>query len=170
MTIKDAILPYMIDGKPDRIVNATTPLIEALPLLLDTPDRIIGVGDGDKLLGVVTQSSMLQALGSLIVPRDDSSVITVTCPADRYAASTIAHAVEDAGAHLVDLFSGPDFTDGIYPDNLRVTLRVRTLNPGHVMQSLERYGYQVVEAGQHTSPDAEIFAERLASLNALLNV
>lgn len=170
MTIKDAILPYMIDDKPERIVDASTPLIEALPILLDTPDHLIGVGEGEKLLGVVTQASMLQALGRLIVPRDDSSVITAVCPADQYAASTIAHAVEDTGAHLVDLFSGPDINNDVYPDNLRVTLRVRTLHPEHVIQSLERYGYQVVEAGQHASPDTEIFAERLAALNALLNV
>ncbi|MDE6296185.1 MAG: hypothetical protein K2M03_09005, partial [Muribaculaceae bacterium] len=77
----------------------------------------------------------------------------------------IDHAVEDAGAHLVDIISGP--TDR---DALRVTLRVRTLRPEHVMQNLERHGYPVIDAGTHIAPDSAVFAERLAALNAILNV
>lgn len=165
MTIKDAISPRIADQSPSSTVSASTPLIEALPSLLDTPDRLLGVEEHGDLLGVVTEVSLLEALGRLIVPRDDSSVITVDCHPSDYSASTLAHAVEDADAHLVDLFSGPS-ADG----DIRVTLRVRSLEPEHVMQSLERYGFRVVEAGEHHSPDSDVLSERIAGLQALLNV
>ncbi len=176
MTIKDAISPRLTTAAPTRVINAAVPLIEALPMLLDTPDRQLGIEDHGNMLGVVTEASMLETLGRLIVPRDDSSVITAECSADRYSASAIAHAVEDADSHLVDLLTGPAQypTDGVAPvtynDRIRITLRVRTLTPEHVIQSLERYGYNVVDTGGHNSLEADLFAERLASLNSLLNV
>lgn len=165
MTIKDAISATSTQGRPACTVSARTPLLEALPSLLDTPDRLLGVEEMGDIVGVVTEVSLLEALGRLIAPRDDSSVITVECPPADYSASMLAHAVEDAGAHLVDLISGPA-PDG----NIRVTLRVRTLAPDHIIQNLERYGYAVTDAGEHRSPDAEILSERIAGLQALLNV
>lgn len=176
MTIKDAISTRLTTDPPTRIINAAVPIIEALPMLLDTPDRQLGIEDHGTMLGVVTEASMLDTLGRLIVPRDDSSVITAECPADHYSASAIAHAVEDADSHLVDLLTGPaQYPDAgmpadAYNDRIRITLRVRTLQPEHVIQSLERYGYTVVDTGGRPSPEAELFAERLASLNTLLNV
>lgn len=165
MKIKDAILPLLTSDIPARTVDASMSVMEALPLLLDTTDRRLAVSSDGTLVGIVTEGSMLDALGRFIAPRDDSSVITIECTPDQYSASAIANAVEDAGAHLVDLISGP--TDH---DTLRVTLRVRTLRPEYVMQNLERHGYAVTEAGAHITPDNEVFAERVAALNALLNV
>lgn len=166
MTAKDAILnPSQADLEPTRHVDSETPLMEVLPLLLDAPGHELAVYSREGYEGTVTESSLLEAFGNMIAPRDDSSVVTVECPAADYSASSISHAVEDGDAHLVDLLSRPG-EDG----SVRVTLRVRTLDPGNVCQNLERYGYHVVEAGGHASPDDEVLAERLAGLQALLDV
>ena len=164
MTAKDVITTR--DTLPAlRTVDSDMPLLEVLPRLLDAPGRLLGVSDGENPLGVIDEISLLEGLGNLIAPRDDSSVLLVECAPHDYSASVIAHAVEDVGTHLVDLISHPA-DDGM----LHVTLRVRTTDPTEVAMSLERYGYRVLESP--VAPDLEntLLAERLASLQALMNV
>lgn len=178
MTAKDAISPYkqlsamagepsvMGSVGPTRTVDASEPLVDVLPKLLEAPTRELRVAVGDREIGVVDTRSMLEALGRMIVARDDCSMITVEChPAD-YSASAIARAVEDADAHLVDLWSAPA-DDG---NNLRVTLRVRLDNPEAAVRSLGRYGYHVTEASGHATGTATIEEERLSALQVYLNV
>lgn len=141
------------------------PLVDVLPRLLDAPSHRIGVKDGDTILGEITERSLLEGLGRMIAPRDDCSVVTMQCRPEDYSASTIAHAVEDTDSHLVDLWSAPG--DG---GMLRVTLRVRTLDPSSVVRSLQRHDYQVEEASGTLYRDEEIAIERLMSLQSLLNV
>lgn len=167
MTAKDIIslTPSPEKLLPIKSVDAETPLLDVLPRLLDAPGRLLGVSSEEKMLGVIDEISMLEGLGHLIAERDDSSVITVECMPEHYSASAIAHAVEDADIHLVDLISYPSDRG-----RLRVMLRVRSLDPTPVIGSLERYGYNVVEATQSENAVTDTLAERLASLQALMNV
>ena len=146
-------------------VEADTPLMDLLPRLLDTPDQKLGVMEGSKCVGTVDATSLLEALNKMIAPRDDSSTITVMTTHSAYSASHIAHAVEDADTHLVDLWSAP-----ADEENIMVTLRVRTDDPSAVVMSLQRYGYNVACAHGQRYRDAELAARRLLELQTLLNV
>lgn len=164
MTAKDVISAH--DNLPPlRGVDSEMPLLEVLPRLLDAPGRLLGVNHGTETIGVIDEVSLLEGLGRLIAPRDDSSVLVVECAPHDYSASVIAHAVEDVDAHLVDLISHPT-EDGL----LHVTLRIRTTDPTQAAMSLERYGYRVIESPHAPDIDNSILAERLASLQALMNV
>lgn len=167
MTAKDVImLNSLPEGlTPLRSVDPETPLLEVLPKLLDAPGRVLSVAREDDFLGIINQASMLEGLGRLIAERDDSSIITVECPAEHYSASALAHAIEDADAHLVDLISHPAENG-----NIRVMLRVRSEDSSPAASSLERYGYSVVECTSGDSGATDILAERLANLQALINV
>lgn len=173
MTAKDAISPIRLTA-PLResqlpltpVVAADEPLTDVLPKLLEAPERELSVVGEHGVVGVIDSSSLLEAFARMIPSRDDCSIITVECrPAD-YSASAIARAVEDADAHLVDLWSspGPD-------DSIRVTLRVRLDNPDAAVRSLRRYGYEVAEVAVH-HPDAlpTLSEERLSALQVFLNV
>lgn len=167
MNAKEAISRFSTtpaDSLQHRVA-ASTPLLGVLPLLLDSPRRELAVEEEGALLGVIDQASLLESLGHLISARDDSSVLVVECPAADYSASIIAHAVEDADVHLVDLLSSPADNDRI-----RVTLRVRCADPSAVSRSLERHGYDVIESCASNSADSDIAAERLLSLQVLMNV
>ena len=150
---------------PKRHVDADTMAIDLLPLLLDAPDRMLGVKRGEELLGVIDESSLLEGLGRMIVPRDDSSIIVVSTTPSGYSASSLAHAVEDVDTHLVDFWSAPG--EG---DTIRVTLRVRCSDPSPVVASLERYGFTIEETSGVDNRDVEVAMERLLSLKTLLNV
>lgn len=144
---------------------ADMPLSEILPRLLDSPDRLLGVWDSGDFIGIIDESSMLEGLNKLIIPRDDSSIITIETAPSAFSASQIAHAVEDSDTHLVDFWSAP--TDN---GNIAVTLRVRSSDPSATVMNLERYGYDVTYAFGNEYRDAELAAERLLGLQALLNI
>lgn len=152
-------------GAPVRYVDAGMPVVDLLPRLLDTPDCRLGVKDGNDFLGVIDAYSMLQGLGSVIGARDDSSLVTVECRPEDFSASRLAVAVEDTDTHLVDLWTVP-----ASEEKLRVTLRVRRLDPTPVVHSLERYGYEVVDSNGSGSPDSDDEVMRLLELNAILGL
>lgn len=146
-------------------VAADMSVVDVIPRLLDASDRKLDVMDGERRLGVIDETSLIEGVGRLIAPRDDSSLVVVETTPSAYSASRIAQAVEDADTHLVDLWSVPG-EDGM----VRVTLRVRCEDPSAVVHSLERYDYTVVEADGNSYRDADLALERLLGLNALLNV
>lgn len=150
---------------PVRNVTAETSMIDVFPLLLDTEDHRLGVTEKGEMLGIIDSESLLKGLSSLITPRDDSSVVVVEMPPSAYSASRLAHAVEDADVHIVDLWSSPASCDIV-----RVTMRVRTSDPSGVVSSLERYGYEVVEASGEENRNLDTAIERLLSLNTILKV
>lgn len=167
MTAKEAISPVLGMSNPEGLpqVEGEMPLLEVLPRLLDSPVRRLEVtGSGEKM-GIIDESSYLDALGRMIAARDDSSVITVECAPGDYSASRLSHAVEDTDAHLVDLLTAPG-SDG----NLIVTLRVRSTDPSAAVGSLERYGYHVVEAHGDWYSQDDAMMERLLGLKALMDV
>ena len=167
MKARDIISPRSAKAEtlPKRNVTADTPVVDLLPRLLDTEDHRLGVTDGKKMIGIIDESSLLEGFNHLIAPRDDSSTIVVETTPSNYSASHIAQAVEDVNVHLVDLWSSPG-----EEDSLLVTLRVRTEDPSAVVSSLERYGYEVIEATGEENRDADLAMERLLSLKALLGV
>lgn len=167
MKARDIISPQSASAAslPMRNVPAEMPVVEVLPRLLDTADRRLGVSDGNNLIGVIDAISLLEGLNNFITPRDNSSLIVLHSVPSAYSASQIAHAVEDADVHLVDLWTSPGAED-----SLIVTLRVQTTDPSGVVSSLERYGYDIVEAVGEENRNMETAMERLLSLKTLLNV
>lgn len=150
---------------PKKTVDSDMSLLDVLPLLLESPERILGVSREGEMLGVIDADSLLDGMGRMLPQRDDSSVITIECQPSQYSASAIAHAVEDADMHLVDLFTRPSANG-----NIRVTLRVRSLDPLPAISSLQRYGYDVVDSSPVADSQVALLSERLASLQALMNV
>lgn len=152
---------------PNMKVEADMPVLDVIPRLLDSGTRELAVVEEEETLGIIDQTSLLEGIGRMIAPRDDCSVITLDCSPQEYSASTLAHAVEDSDAHLVDLISAP--TDN---GRVMVTLRVRHSDPTAAVRSLERYNFHVIDA--HSSGDTiqsmEIATDRLLALQVLMNV
>lgn len=150
---------------PERNVTPETPVPDLLGKLLDTPGLELGVVEGSHLLGTIDGTVLLEGLGHLIVPRDDSSYICLDCSPYDYSASSIARAVEDADAHLVDLWTVPSDHNTI-----QVTLRVRHSDPSACVNQLERHGFNVTRAVGANNVDADLVRERILGLQAILNV
>lgn len=167
MTAKEAIsrVHGMQGGRPEVEIEAGTHLLDVLPRLLDSPGRELLVRDADGEVGIIDETSMLEALSRQISPRYDCSVIEIEClPAD-YSASHIARAVEDSDVHLVDMLTNPG-EEG----RLRVTLRVRCEDPTSTVHNLERYGYEITRVYGNESSMATAAFERMLAVQTLINV
>lgn len=90
--------------------------------------------------------------------QEDASSLVVECSRTDYSASAIAHAVESADAHLINLnVTGDTSSDG----RMVVDLRVSHRNPEAVMRSLERYGYRVTSTrASHALTDRDVMHSR----------
>lgn len=147
-------------------VEAREPITEVIPKILASPSRRLTVMDSSECIGTIDMVSLLEAVGRIIPPREDCSLITLECHPSDYSASRIAHAVEDANAHLLDLWTAPS-ADG----QTSVTLRVRLDNPEGAVRSLRRYGYDVTAAiGAAGSVSSSVEEDRLSALQLFLNV
>ncbi len=82
-------------------------------------------------------------LWHLMPPLQEASMITVVCTPSDFSASSIARAVEDSNAHLLNMnVTGARREDGRMTIELRTSLR----NSALTERSLARYGYEVVES------------------------
>ncbi len=167
MTAKEAISHKGIRAGETALqsVGGDMPVLEVLPLLLDSPQRQLSVIDRGEMLGVIDGDSLLEALGRMIAVRDDSSIVEISCAPGDFSASHIARAVEDADVHLVDMLTAPA-SEG----RLAVTLRVRCTDPTSVIHCLERYGYEVTGSHGSNNMAQSAAVERLLGLQALINV
>lgn len=102
----------------------------------------------------------------LFPPHPEASDMLVACPRDRYSASAVARAVEDADAHLLNLNvtalkADPDDTSSII-----IALRVSRRDVASVARSLARYGFDTLDfstpdGGSDTLDDARSRAAEL---------
>lgn len=111
-----------------------------------------------------------RSFSHLMPPLEESSVLTVACRPDDFSASVIARAVEDSDAHLCNL----NVTDVRLEDG-RITVELRTnrRNAVSTARSLERYGFDVIDAGTDGSDAAaadETLRLRAAELLHMMNI
>lgn len=164
---KDIVYPPSDSRLPAEVpsVSADTPVVDLLAPLLESPTHVLSVSDGERSLGLLTESLLLQGLAEEFASRADCAIVTLECPATDYSASRIAMAVEDSGHHLLDLWTLPR-PEG----HLAVSLRVQCDDPSGVVHSLERYGFEVIAVHSRNYSDAEKARERFEALQAYLNV
>lgn len=152
-----------------RPVAASSPVSLLLERMAAGESVVAVVNDNssDRYLGAADRDGMLRVAASLFPQLDDYTEITVICPPGEYSASAIAHAVEDADAHLLNL----NVTAGTQPNSpTTVLLRVNHSRGESVARSLARYGYETVEmAGTPGLLNADMI-ERVNSLLHYLEV
>ena len=87
----------------------------------------------------------------------------------QFSASSIARAVEDCDAHLINLNVTSDRTDG---GELVVDLRINHRHGEAVARSLERYGYTVASIGGDAfdAPGVSVARERIGELLHYLDI
>lgn len=147
------------------VVSADMPVVDLLPRLLDSPSHTLSVRDGSRELGLLTETILLEGLAKEFAQREDRPIVTIVCAPADYSASAIAKAVEDAGVHVLDMWTG------LTPDGrTSVSLRVGCEDPSAVVHSLERYGYNIQSVHSRTYADAALAFERLLALRTYMNV
>lgn len=162
------------DSVGDRVVNvdavrSTYPMSMLVESMVSGGHSIVPVVDdmSGVYVGAVDRESMLASMSRLFPQLQESTELTVTCSPGNYSASAIAHAVEDADAHLLNL----NVVEGTEPQSkTTVMLRVNHSRGDSVARSLARYGYDTVEmAGTPGMVNSEM-VERVNELLHYLEV
>lgn len=76
----------------------------------------------------------------------DASRFTIVCSKDDYSARRIAHAIEDCGAHVLNLNVTADDAG---ENHVAVDVRVDRNDLSSIVRSLARYDYNVI--GEHST-------------------
>ena len=117
---------------------------------------------------VTIPASPASRLERLFPPVEESSTILLACPRGDYSASRIARAVEDCDAHLLNLNITSD--GETFDNRIIAELRVSHHNPESVGRSLERYGYEVVDAEGAPLADDSLMRSRYDELMHYLGI
>ncbi len=127
----------------------TAPIEAAAALLRRRKIGALPVVDGDTLVGIVSESDLLDALTQLCARLDPTTVLELECPADPDAATRARKLLERHGGTVAWLTAVR--TRG---GNESLGLRVR-MPPGKIPeQLLEEAGFTVVSCVMSTTPPA----------------
>lgn len=117
---------------------------------------------------VSISSSPAVRLDRLFPLVEESSTLLLACRRGDYSASRIAHAVEDCDAHILNLNVTSDGEPG--SNRIVAELRVSHRDPESVSRSLERYGYEVIEADGTPLADDSLMRSRYDELMRYLSL
>lgn len=167
MTAKDIISPKLLALKPAELtvatpkVAASTSLAVVLHKMLDTASAIHVVDEfTDKTIGVIDPESITASIAQLFPVVEESCELIVECNSRNYSASTIAHAVEDCDAHIINL----NVMESSNDDRIEIAIRINHSHGEAVARSLERYGYEVVAVVGNSNPISTNTQERINEL------
>ncbi len=119
----------------------------------------------ERFMGVITQQKLLTYFSEMTDAKDPGSLIVLELHEKDYSLSQIAQIAESNGARVLSLFITPhrDSTE------LDVTLKINLQDASAVMQTLERYGYNIRESYTQGNAKKDL-KDRYDSLMHYLNV
>jgi acetoin utilization protein AcuB len=123
-------------------IGPTFPLEEAARLMVQEKIGAVPVVDEGRLVGIVTETDVLTLFVQAMGAGEPSSRLDVVLPdGDPSALSRIVQTIEGASATISSIVTLP-----VPRGSKEVVVRVRTINPGHAVEALEKRGFQTREA------------------------
>lgn len=115
--------------------------LQAIQVCIRYETNVIAVVDKNKLLkGVITTNLLLNALGSFAGAGENGGMVLLKMEPSQFSASEICRIAENEGCSVLHLNVMSDLQEGI----LEVALIVNKQDIGALVNSLERYEYQVL--------------------------
>jgi len=114
---------------------------EAARLMATQKISALPVTENDRLVGIVTETDVLELFVRAMGVLEPSSRLDVILPGPEVELGEVVRAVEGAGVRIVSVMTlrGPD-------SGREIVVRVATMNPGPAVAALEARGYRVRDA------------------------
>jgi CBS domain-containing protein len=150
--------PYFVLG--------TSNLFEAIKVIGEGNLSLLPVimEDGT-YLGYLSPLELMQDLGRQLTFTEQGSALVLEIPTRDYQLSQIAQIIESEDARII----GFHLTDASDDDKLQLALKINQKDLSRILQSLERYNYNVVEVF-HESLFDDTIADRYESLMKYINM
>jgi acetoin utilization protein AcuB len=114
---------------------------DAARLMATRKISALPVTDGDRLVGIVTETDVLQLFVRAMGVLEPSSRLDVIVPERTAGVSEVVRVVEEAGGRVSSVM-----TLAMPSGEREVVLRLATMNPGPAVRALEARGYVVRDA------------------------
>jgi acetoin utilization protein AcuB len=142
-------LTYLLDRlRVEEIMTRTViticrmfPIEAAACLMVQEKIGALPVTDGERLVGLVTETDVLRLFVRALGAGESSSRLDVVLDNRPHALAEAVQAIEAAGADISSIMTMP--SEGGFKE---MVLRVRTINPAPVVWALEARGFTVREA------------------------
>ncbi len=116
---------------------------EAARLMATRKISALPVTEGDRLVGIVTETDVLQLFVRAMGVLEPSSRLDVIVRDQTAGLGEVVRAVEEAGSRICSVM-----TLAMPTGEREVVLRLATINPGPAVKALEAKGYVVRDAGR----------------------
>jgi len=135
LTVKKVMSSPVITISPD------VPLEDAARIMADNKIGGLPVLDGDKLVGIITETDIFKILLELMGGRTSGLRVTVSLPDRRGNLAKLTQALADRGANIISLVTYGGTTAG---DSL-ITIKVNGIEETAVREALNQPGVKVVD-------------------------
>jgi acetoin utilization protein AcuB len=122
-------------------IGPTTGVDEAARLMATRKIGALPVTEGDRLVGIVTETDVLELFVRTMGVLEPSSRLDVILPDQMAGLGEVVRAVEEAGSGISSVM-----TLAMPTGEREVVLRLATINPGPAVKALEAKGYVVRDA------------------------
>lgn len=126
---------------------------------------LIPILENGKYIGSITSKSIIAALASISAIQDDGGVLILKMPSKDYLMSEIAQIVEGNNLKILSFY----IVENPESEMMSVTLKLNRNDLAPVVQTFERYNYNVMEFTTNAD-DSDSLNERYQSLMRYLNL
>lgn len=133
--IKDLIEPGLVS------VHSNTHLFDVMHVLNESHHESVAVLNlNNEFEGILTHTRVLEALAQGLSVEQSGSVLLIEVSSNMYSSSELTRLVESEGAQILGLWVNR------VPDSgrIRISIKLNTTNAERVMNSLQRFNYEVV--------------------------
>ena len=145
---------------PMTAINADAHILDALGMLSDKSGLLPVVDDNNHYIGCLTTEAVMQSMEQLCDTKISGTVLEMKMLPEDYSLTQLSRIVEENGCKIANVFVFPDEKSGL----LRVQFRVTCENVSPILQSLERFGYNVACVYAHEKKADEKVFRRLQEL------
>ena len=131
---------------PVITVGTECELEEAAGLMLREDVSCLPVMDGDKLIGMITDSDIFRAFVELLGGEQDGGRFTFRCPDEPGQLAKVAQAVANAGGNIIAVTSW----NHREKNDSFITIKEQGANYEALMVELEKTGTEVVDEREHS--------------------
>ena len=135
LTVKKVMSSPVITVSPDM------PLEDAARIMADNKIGGLPVLDGDKLVGIITETDIFKILLELMGGRTSGLRVTVSLPDRKGNLAKLAQALADRGANIISLVT----YGGTTADDSLITIKINGIDETAVREALNQPGVKVVD-------------------------
>jgi acetoin utilization protein AcuB len=123
------------------------------------------IDDDKKLCGALTANDLMSCFFSMAAVSQPGAVIVLNMPARDYSLSQISQIVESNGAKITSLQAEQRQDSSI----ISITIKINTREAGTVLETLRRYGYNIVSHFLGNDSMGKFYQNRIDELLRFIN-